>query len=236
MTVDMESRDPPGYAVPEGEAAFGFRHYVDVLRRRRWVLLATLAAAVAAALIVSLVQSPTYRARTKILVGERQGVFPPGDATAFEPFSATLRDLLKSNIVARGVIANIDFHKSEKKLLDEMSVSVTPQSSVLNISIVDHSRAHAEAIAASVGSVFSRLIERRFGASSPAGAKGATPLSAVVWDPAHLDPGRVSPHPVRNVVIAAVLGLAVGIFLSFLWDAYEPAPVRRSPARRLRDV
>src|SRR5947199_1880269 len=139
MAVENETSAPPRNADPAGDSRLGLRHYVAVVRRRKAVLLVTLAAAIAAAVIVSLLQPSKYRAETKIVIGERNSLFPPGAANAFEPFSATVGDLLKSNIVAREVIDRLGLKKTEKQLLDSMSVSITPQSSVLNVSIVDTS-------------------------------------------------------------------------------------------------
>jgi capsular exopolysaccharide synthesis family protein len=70
-----------------------------------------------------------------------------------------------------------------------------------------------------VAVVFSNLVTERFGRSSASGS--SQPLSANVFDPAHLLPGRVSPRPARNVVIAFVLGLILGLVAAFLREHFD---------------
>jgi tyrosine-protein kinase len=235
MSVETETSARTHELNSRDDTEFGLHHYVAVVRRRWGVLFVTLAAAIAAAVAVSLAQPSKYRAETKIVIGERNSLFPPGAANAFEPFSATVGDLLESNIVARDVINRLGLKYTEKHVLDSMSVSITPQSSVLNVSIVDTNADRARAIADEIGKVFSRLVDRRFGGS--ASGSGSTQLTALVWDPAHVDPGRVSPRPVRNIAIAAVLGLVVGILFSFVWDSWEysaPKRAARAPGAAAR--
>ena len=40
---------------PEDQSGLGLRHYLEVLRRRKWIVLGVLAAAIAAAVAISLV-------------------------------------------------------------------------------------------------------------------------------------------------------------------------------------
>jgi Mrp family chromosome partitioning ATPase len=75
-----------------------------------------------------------------------------------------------------------------------------------------------------IGSVFATLVDQRLGS----GAEGTTPgqeplvpITASVFDPAHLEPGAISPRPKRTVVIAGVLGLVIGLVLAFARDALD---------------
>ena len=47
------------------------------------------------------------------------------------------------------------------------------------------------------------------------------PITASVFDPAHLEPGAISPRPKRTVTIAGVLGLVIGLVLAFARDALD---------------
>jgi Mrp family chromosome partitioning ATPase len=50
-------------------------------------------------------------------------------------------------------------------------------------------------------------------------AQASQPVSAVVFDPAHVNPGRISPKTGSTLAIAAILGLVAGLLLAFLRDA-----------------
>jgi capsular exopolysaccharide synthesis family protein len=207
----------------EASAGVGLRHYLDVVRRRKWIVLGVLAVTMAGAAIVSAMQDPLYRAETKIVIGQGQGLFPPTLANAFQPFSATMSDLLSSHVVARQVINNQNLDESEESLLAKMDVSIRPESSALTLSVVDGDAQRARRIAANTGFVFSELVRERFGQPTPVG-QGETPippLTATVWDPAHIDPAQVSPKPVRNLAIAAALGLLLGLLAAFLREHFD---------------
>jgi capsular exopolysaccharide synthesis family protein len=207
----------------EASAGVGLRNYLDVVRRRLWIVLSVLAVTLAAAGAVSYLQEPLYRAETKIVIGQGQGLFPPTLASAFQPFSATMSDLLTSHVVARTVIDNLNLEESEESLLAKMDVSIRPESSALTLSVVDGDAFRAKRIAANIGFVFSELVRERFGQPTPVGAGEAPlpPLTATVWDPAHIDPARVSPKPVRNLAIAGGLGLLLGLLAAFLREHFD---------------
>jgi succinoglycan biosynthesis transport protein ExoP len=203
----------------------GLRHYLEVLRRRKWIVLVLLAITIGVAAGATQLQEPKYRATMKIVIGQGQGLFSPTLANAFEPFSATMSDLLRSNIVAREVISNLGLDMTEESLLAKMSVSTKPASSALKVSIEDRDRVRARMIAQNIGFVFSELVEERFGQQAPAapGDAAVPPLTATIWDPAVIEPQPVSPRPRRNLAIAGVLGLILGILGAFVREHFDRA-------------
>jgi receptor protein-tyrosine kinase len=204
-------------------AGLGLRRYVDVVRRRKLIVFLVLLVTVLAAVAEVAYTKPTYRATTKIVIGQGSGLFSPNLSTAIQPFSATMSDLAKSNIVARTVKNDLGLAESEEQLLHKVSISIKPESSVLTVSVDDHSRALARAIAQDIGVVFSDLVKKRFGKATPVGPGQAPlpPLTATVWDPAHISPGRVSPRPKRDLALAAALGLILGLLAAFLRDHFD---------------
>jgi receptor protein-tyrosine kinase len=202
----------------------GLRRYVGVVRRRKWIVLVVLAAAIGAAALFSALQKPVYRAETKIVVGQGNSLFQPTVANAVQPFTATMSDLVKSNIVATRVIARLGLHRSAEKLLSKVHVSTNPQTAVLKVSVDDSSRGRARHIAEAIGTVFSRLVHERFGnrqVTTTTGQVVEAPLTATVWDPAHIDQQKVAPKPVRNVAIAAALGLVLALLSAFLREHFD---------------
>lgn len=201
-------------------AGAGLRHYFDVIRRRKWVVLAITAVCVAAALALSLTEKPVYRAATKIVIGQGGGLVQPGFANSIQPYTATMSDLISSDIVAKNVIDSLHLDMTPHELLSKISTSINPQTAVVDVYVDDHDQTQAVRIDQQVATVFSRLVTDRFGRASA--ATGTTqPLSANVFDPAHLLPGRVSPKPTRNVVIAFVLGLILGLVAAFLREHFD---------------
>ena len=200
------------------EAGIGLRQYLDVLRRRKWTVLVILALAVGASSLLTLSEQSVYRAEATIAVGQGRGLFNPQNGNSIQPFSQTMKELLESTVVARTVIHDLRLPLTPQQLLNKVSVSFNPDSAALDVSVLDHQPAKARAIAASMSSQFTRLVAERFGTT---GSAGSPPVRAFVWDPAHVVPGRVSPTPTRNLIIAAALGLVLGLLAAFLRDHFD---------------
>ena len=75
----------------------GLRTYVDVLRRRRWLVLAVLGAAIAAAGVWTAVEPPVYQAQTTIVIGQGNSLFQVQFGNSIQPFTATMSDLVQSD-------------------------------------------------------------------------------------------------------------------------------------------
>lgn len=206
------------------QTGLGLRHQLDVVRRRKWIVVSVLAVAVGAAALFSVTERATYRSESKILIG--QGGSLPTAATAgqiTQTYTATMADLLRSNDLAGRVIARLGLDKTEEDLLNEVSVSINPETSVIKVSVDDHSAADARSINSEIGTVFSQLVKERLGRTAPAegGAPAISPVTATIWDPAHILPDKVAPQPVRNVIIAGILGLILGLVTAFLRDHFD---------------
>ena len=205
------------------ETSVGLGHYLDVVRRRKWLVLFVLALALASAAVVTVTQQSKYKAQTTIVVGQAGGLVQPQNAGAIQPFSATMKELITSTVVARRVVAGVPLDITPEQVLKKMSVSFNPESAALKVSVVDHSPLRAKAIARQIGIVFSALVGARFGRGTPATstAPATPPLTATVWDPAHVIPGKVEPKPLQNLVIAGALGLVLGLLCAFLRDYFD---------------
>jgi Mrp family chromosome partitioning ATPase len=210
--------------VPEDQLSF--QRFVRTLRRQAWLVALTLALALGATALLTSQQPSMYRASMKVVVGQGGGVFQPEFSNATDTFTSTMTNLLKSDIVARKVIANLGLKQSPKSLLSHLKVSSKPLSSVLEVSYTAPSRTRSVTTLGQVGSVFTNLVQQRLGtvtklSPTTPGQLQVQPISASVFDPAHAEPGRVSPRPKRNLVIAGVLGLAIGLVLAFVRESLD---------------
>ncbi|MFZ1879561.1 MAG: Wzz/FepE/Etk N-terminal domain-containing protein [Gaiellaceae bacterium] len=191
---------------------------MHVLKRRAWLVALMVGLAIAAALVVSASQSPTYRASMKIVVGQGNGFFQPQFGSSVQPFAQTMTNLLESDIVASTAIQSLHSQLTPKELLANLSVSSNPESSVLQVSYDAASPREAVTILTQVGQSFTLLVRQKLN-NGHATATGSSPITASVFDPAHALSGTVSPRPVRNAVVAGALGLILGIAAAFLREA-----------------
>jgi Mrp family chromosome partitioning ATPase/capsular polysaccharide biosynthesis protein len=196
----------------------GLGHYIEVIYRRRWIVLGIVATAIAVAALVSHLQQPVYQAQEKIVIGQGNTLFQPQNGNVIQPFTATMANLLTSDIVARDVISTLGLPTSPSSLLKKVSVSTNPQTAVLQVSVDDQNADRARRIASAFGDAFARLVQLRFGGG---GRQAQPPITAIVFDPAHIVPGRIAPKPAQNIAIAAALGLVLGLLAAFLAEHFD---------------
>lgn len=194
-------------------------------REVRWILVGLLVAAgLAAGLIAAFVASrfePTlYRAETSLVV--ERGNQPLAGGAGTSGLVSTFQKLIESNVVATSVIQNLSLGESASTLLHRLSVEKSGSSAVLRVDVEDGNPTRATKIAEQIGLVFTQLVQTRFG--QPTSATVA-PLEIAVFDPAHLLPGKASPHLRRDLAWGGLLGLLAGIFVASL-GARRPPELR----------
>jgi succinoglycan biosynthesis transport protein ExoP len=202
-------------------------HYLQIVRRQVWSIVLALAAVLVAVSLYSINKTPVYRASTGIVVGQGGGIFQPEFGTSVEPFTLTMSNLLHSHVVAENVIRNLNLSTTPDALLADLKVTTKPSSSVLEVSYDSTSKARALAVLRSVGTAFATLVDQKLGSETPPATRGsgtgvqAQPITARVFDPAHLEPGRVAPRPGRDLLFGAALGLVIGLALAFVRASFD---------------
>ncbi len=198
---------------------------------RLWLIALVTLLAVAAAAAYTKTQPPVYRASMKIVVGQGAAFFQPDSANATEPFTQTMTDLVKSDVVAGLVVQRLHLDISSATLLNDLTVASQPLSAVLDVSYDDTDRVRGQRILAEVGQVFSELVQDRFNQTDKTTAK-TTPVSVTVFDPAHTLPTPIRPKPALYLGVATVLGMALGLVATlFLAQLNRGATPLRLEAR-----
>jgi polysaccharide biosynthesis transport protein len=206
---------------------FPLRHYLTILRRQAWLVVLPAAMSVAVAWFATSRQEPVYRASSKIVVGQSGQTFQAQLGSDVDRFTATMTNLLKSHIVAQTVISDLGLATNPEELLGSIDVVVRPNSSVLEVSYDSSDRTRLVPVLDRIGAVFTDLVRTRLGgetanpAQSGDVAPDVLPVSATIFDPAHIEPGQISPRPTRNVAIATALGLALGLVFAFARESLD---------------
>jgi receptor protein-tyrosine kinase len=178
----------------------------------------------AAAGIFLAAQQSVYRASMKIVVGQGGGIFQPANSGSVDPLTQTMTNLLESDVVARAVIRNLNLSLQPPDLLKHLAVSTRPQTAVLAVRYDSTDKAEAVAILRETGTVFARLVSRLGAAASPkaTGSAATVPVSARMFDPAHLEPGRSSPRRLDTLLIAGALATFLGVAVAFARESLTP--------------
>src|SRR5438552_176959 len=101
------------------------------LRRQVWLILGVPAVAVAAAAIVVSSQQHVYRASMGIVVAQTT---PNQPSLGNLALSQTMTGIIGSDVVAKQVVNKLHLRISSSKLLQNLIVSVKPDSSLIEVS------------------------------------------------------------------------------------------------------
>jgi capsular polysaccharide biosynthesis protein len=193
------------------------------LLRRVWAIILVTVVITGSALGFSLAQAPTYQASIKILVGQRSTADTnlAGDVGALQDLTLTVAKAADTMPVAQAVVEQLNLpEQSAGEVLQNMTAEADPGTTFVNISYKDSDPKTAQLTANAIGQVLSEKISEV--------SLGDNSITATVWAPATLPQNPASPDPVRNVVIALVLGSLLGVALAFLleyvdesWDSPE---------------
>jgi len=208
MTTELESDMSARTA--EGEYILSLRDFLRVIRRRLWIIGLVAIVLTGAAVGFSLAQTPMYEASIKILVGQERGTSEtPVGVYDLQQLSRTMAGGVASRPVAEAVIRQQDLRITTNEFLEKhLSVEQEPETQWIQVNYRDSNPETAQRVANAVGDVFSKQISE----VSPS----ANAITATVWERAVVPDEPVSPNPIRNGLLALVLGLMIGVGLAFL--------------------
>jgi capsular polysaccharide biosynthesis protein len=196
---------------------------LQILRRRMWIIVLVAVVVTGSAVGFSLYQTPTYEASAKILVGQKStgDTNLGGDVSGLQELTLTVAKAARTVPVAEGVVERLGLPGgSARGVLNNMRVEPDPGTMFVNVSYEDPDPKRAQLIANTIGEVLSEKVSEV--------SLGANAITATVWAPATLPKAPVSPDPMRNGILALVLGSFLGVVLAFLveymddsWDSTE---------------
>lgn len=191
------------------------RDYLRVLRRRWLLVIATALVAVGAAAGISLAQTPQYAATAQLFVSTPTGGGDSADAYQGGLYSqqqvTSYATLITGEEVAGQVAQLLADGSSARDVSEQMSATVVPETTLLDVTATDADPARAQALANGTAEVFTAYVNEIERA----------PIEATVTDAADLPDSPVSPQVLRNVGLAAVLGLLLGIGLAVLRETLD---------------
>ena len=187
------------------------RSYAAVVRRQSKLIILIVVVSVATAVGITALQTPIYRAKSKVVVGQGAGLFQAQFGSAVDPFTQTMADLFKSQVVATRVINNLNLAVTPEKLLSRLHVQTTPSSGVLAVTYDDPDPRQSVRVLRAVSSEFTTLVKNKLGSGT-----GAARITATVFDEPHVLPDPISPRVTRTLLVAGFMGLGLGLLLAFL--------------------
>jgi hypothetical protein len=170
--------------------------------RARWLLALAvvvlgLAIGLAGAYAYSRTEKKLYRADVALIA-----------QTGSQPVTGgvlrTIRDLVKTDIVAENVIRNQQLTETTTQFYDSLHISTA--GSVITVGVDNPNEDEAVRIAQELSIVFTQLVRDRFGSGSNA-------AEVAIFDPAH-GVGKVSPRVNRDLGWGALFGALLGLLFA----------------------
>jgi len=200
---------------PEDQQPLSVGDVAQILRRRLWVLILVPLAISASALAFSLLQTPTYEASATVLVGQQQGQSDsPARVEEHQALIPLALEIITTRPVAEEATSGLDLAMDSEAVLENLSADQTIESGqLIELSYTDARR--SERVVNAVGEVASERIS-------------ALPISAhdikvTVVEGATVPRTPEDPDPLRNAILAAVLGTMLGFGLALVMEVLEPS-------------
>jgi polysaccharide biosynthesis transport protein len=235
------------------------RDYVQVVRRRKWIILLTMILVPVAAVVLSLRQTPMYQSSAEVLLNRQNSALLSGAAdpnTYYQPERVlqTQAELARVPAVAERVIETSGANESVQDFLASSSVSSEPNSDILTFKVVDEDPGMAQKLATSYAHGFTQYraeldttaiasalssVTQRIASLEAAGDRSSALYTNLIEKEQQLRTAQAlqtstlsvvreadgatqtQPKPVRNGILALLVGLVLGIGLAFLWDALD---------------
>jgi capsular exopolysaccharide synthesis family protein len=185
------------------------RDYLRVIRRQWRLILVCLLVAVGVAAILTLRMTPQYASTSRLFVST-----PGSDTSAAYQgglFSqqrvGSYADLVAGDEIAQRVIDKLGLRETAANLSGQISAAVVQETVLLDVTVTDPNPQLAQRLDQAVADEFTDYISEL---ETPPG-KHRAPIKATVVDPASLPRTPVSPQPLRNLGLAAVVGLLLGL-------------------------
>lgn len=196
------------------------RDFIRVVRKHWWLVLVVMGIAVGAGAVVTIQTPPQYASSVTFFVttSNRGDVTDAYQGGLFSQERVkSYADLLTSERLARAIADREKLDMSADEITKRISAIALPETVLLKATVTDGSRERADKIAKAMATEFVALIRTL---ETPPGALAPTVKVEVVGGPRlQLEP--VSPRPVRNIGLAALLGLLLGLGLAVLREILD---------------
>ncbi|PKG23712.1 YveK family protein [Niallia nealsonii] len=195
------------------EETISLKELFQTLKKRIALIVSiTLIAMIISGVVSYFLITPEYKSSTQILVNQAkdsESIYSQNEVQTNIQLINTYSVIIKSAAILNNVRNDLKLDMSVAELNNKISVESAQNSQIMTVSVADPDPALALEIANKTAEVFEKQIKKLMKVDNV----NILPLAD---DQENQSP--VSPNPPLNIVIAAVVGLIVGIGLAFLLE------------------
>jgi capsular polysaccharide biosynthesis protein len=215
MIDPLERNVRPG--ATEGHRLLPISDLLLTIRKRLWLIVSVTVVVAGTAVGFSLLQTPQYQASIEILVGQDRGTGMErapsslqSDVQGLQALAGTVVEAVKSRPVAQGAIESLGSSETPESILANLSAEQVGETQFVRVSYQNPDPEQAKEVVDAIGEEFSKQVLD----ISPS----ANAITAVVWESAVMPGAPVSPDPMRDGLLALVLGGMLGVGLAVLLE------------------
>jgi capsular exopolysaccharide synthesis family protein len=195
------------------------RDYLRIIRRRWMLIVVCVLVIVAGAAVVTMRITPQYASTARLFVSTPQsdGIDAYQGGMFSQQRVLSYADLVTGEQVAQRVADRLDLDIDPTDLSEQLSSSVAPETVILEVTATNPDPRMAQRIATTASDEFTEMVLEL---EKVPGQK-RSPVKATVVDEADFPESPVSPQPLRNVGLAAILGLMLGVGIAILREMLD---------------
>lgn len=195
------------------------RDYLRILHRSWILVLVTTLVGLLIAAGYSLLVSPKYQATTQLFVSVRSEGAATGDLVQGGTFArqvvASYVDIVNTAIVLDPVVEQLGLDQTTAQLATQITATSALNTVNIEITATDEDPEQAAAIANATAESFTNVVQNVL--EKPEGEDaGPSPVQIRAVQPATVPTGPTSPNVPLNLVLGALVGLALGIGIAVL--------------------
>jgi tyrosine-protein kinase len=195
------------------------RAYLRTLYKRRWTAISAFIALVALGVILTALMRPLYQAQTTLFVGDRQVAFEDAQEGVFVRnfsvgFIKSYIEIIKSRSIAQQAIADAQLNLTPGRLQGRLEAKQIVETQVIRMTYKGYDAEQTSRVTNAVADAFVKQIETLDTEGQPA-------IRVSVIDEAVTPSTPISPRPIRNITLAALLGAMLGVGLAFFVEVLD---------------
>ncbi len=198
------------------------RDYLRILHKNWVLIIAITLLGIAAAAGLTLLQKPEYTAKTSLYVSVQNDSGGVGELVQGSNFARqsvqSYSRIVATDSVLQPVVEELGLEQSAAALAGQVTTTVAPNTSVIDITVRDGNPDNAAALANAIGTSFADLVQHEL---EPPTADGASPVKITTVQSAVAPTSAVSPRPTLNIALGGLLGLALAIGAALLRDVLD---------------
>ena len=180
--------------------------------KKRWLMIVviTLIATIISGILSFFVIKPQYEASTKVFIGKDEGEgqnYSQSDVLMYQKLMKTYSEAIKTKDLISRSLSNIDVNLEASEVLSNLTVTTVTDTQILQIKYKNNNPQVAKVVVENVANEFIKT------------SKELVPNGNIqILESVQLPENPISPNKKMNIAIAFLLGLMVGVGLTFLLE------------------